>query len=320
MHKYHIITYGCQANKSNSERIATILEKKRYKAARNTKQADLIIINMCSVRQNAVDRAYGRIRSLNDKRVILTGCILKEDRERFKKEAEIVDFKDLSRIKPKIKYPDGFVPIMEGCDNFCTYCVVPFTKGREYYRKEKEIIKEIKSLIKKGLKQITLLGQSIASYPNFSKLLKKIDEIPGNFQIFFLTSHPRDFSDELIKVIKESKKIKKYIHLPVQSGDNEVLRKMKRNYTKEQYLKLIEKIKKEIPNVEISTDVIVGFPGETKKQFQNTVDLLKKANFSNAYIACYSPRPNTVAFHLKDTVPSKEKGKRAAILRNLFKK
>ena len=320
MHKYHIITYGCQANKSNSERIATILDKKGYKAARNAKQADLVIINMCSVRQNAVDRAYGRIRSLNDKKVILTGCILKEDREEFKKEAEIVDFKDLFRIKPKIKYPDGFVPIMEGCDNFCAYCVVPFTRGREYYRKEKEIIKEVKSLIKKGLKHITLLGQSIASYPNFPKLLKKIDKIPGNFQVFFLTSHPRDFSDELIKVIKESKKIKKYIHLPVQSGDNEVLRKMKRNYTREQYLKLIKKIKKEIPDIEISTDVIVGFPGETKKHFQNTLDLFKKADFSNAYIACYSPRPNTAAFRLKDNIPSEKKERRATILRNLFKK
>jgi len=320
MSKYYIITYGCQANKSNSERIATLLEKRGYKAALNTKQANLVVINACSVRQGAIDRAFGRVKSLKDKKIILTGCILKEDREKLKNKVEIVDFKDLFKIKPKIKYKEGFVPIMEGCDNFCAYCVVPFTRGREYYRKEKEIIKEVKSLIKKGFKEITLLGQNIASYPNFSKLLKKINKIPGNFQITFLTSHPKDFSQELIKIIKESKKIKKYIHLPVQSGDNEILRKMNRKYTKEQYLELIKKIKKEIPNIEISTDAIVGFPGETKKQFQNTVDLFKKADFSNAYIACYSPRSNTAAFRLKDNIPAKEKEKRATILRNIFKK
>jgi tRNA-2-methylthio-N6-dimethylallyladenosine synthase len=318
--RYSIITYGCQANKSNSERIAALLEKKGYKPARSEKRSDLVVINMCSVRQNAVSRVYGRINSLKDKKIILTGCVLKQEREKLKNRVEIVDFKNLFKTKPKIKYPQGFVPIMEGCDNFCAYCVVPFTKGRECYRKEKEIIKEVKNFIKKGLKKITLLGQNVASYPNFPRLLRTINKIPGNFQIFFLTSHPRDFSDELIRVIKESTKIKKYIHLPVQSGDNEILRKMKRNYTREQYLKLIEKIKKEIPDTEISTDVIVGFPGETKKRFQNTVDLFKKANFSNAYIACYSPRPNTAASRLKDNVPLKEKERRAKILRNLFKK
>jgi len=318
--KYYLITYGCQMNKSNSERLALILEKKGYKVAANANKADLILISACSVRQNAVDRVYGRVKSLKGKKIILTGCLLKQDQEKLKKDAQFIEYPDLFDKKPKRKFKEGYIPIMEGCNNFCTYCVVPFTRGKERYRKQGEIIKEAKQLLKQGFKEIMLLGQTIASYPNFAKLLKKLDSLPGNFQISFLTSHPKDFSDELIKVIKESKKIKKYLHLPVQSGDNEILRRMNRKYTREYYLNLIEKIKKEIPEVEISTDVIVGFPGETKKQFLNTLDLFKKARFSNAYIACYSPRPNTAASKLKDNVSPKKKEKRAAALRRLFVK
>ena len=318
--KYFIITYGCQMNKSNSERIATLMEKKGYKPASNPEGADLVLINMCSVRQGAVDRVYGRVASLKGKKIILTGCILKEDREKFTKKAEIVDFKDLFKAKPKRVYREGFVPVMDGCDNSCTYCVVPFTRGREKYRKKKDILEEVKKLVKRGNKEITLLGQSISSYPSFPELLREINDLKGNFKISFLTSHPKDFSDELIKVIKESKRIKKYIYLPVQSGDNEILRRMNRKYTREDYLTIIKKLRKEIPNVQISTDVIVGFPGETKKQFENTVDLFEKVKFNNAYIACFSARPGTPAARLKDNVPLKEKEKRAVILRTLLRK
>lgn len=305
-------------NKSDSERIAYLLEKKGHKPALNEKKADLIVINMCSVRQVAVDRALGRITSLKDKKIILTGCVLKQEREKMKNKVEVVDFNNLFKTKAKIKYPQGFVPIMEGCDNFCTYCVVPFTRGRECYRKEKEIIKEARGLIKKGSKEITLLGQNIASYPNFPRLLKEVNKIKGNFSVSFLTSHPKDFSDELIRAIKESEKIKRFIHLPVQSGNNEILKRMNRRYTKEQYLRIIEKIRKEIPGIEISTDIIVGFPGETKKQFKDTIDLFKKAKFDNAYISCYSPRPGTAASRIKDNVPLREKEKRAEALRKLI--
>jgi tRNA-2-methylthio-N6-dimethylallyladenosine synthase len=316
--KYYIITYGCQMNKSDSERIAYLLEKKGYKPALSEKKADLIVINMCSVRQAAVDRALGRITSLKDKKIILTGCVLKQDRERMKNKVDVVDFNDLFKTKAKTKYPQGFIPVMEGCDNFCTYCVVPFTRGRECYRNKKEIIKEAKGQIKKGIKEITLLGQNIASYPSFPALLREIDKIKGNFRISFLTSHPKDFSDELIETIKKSEKIKRYIHLPVQSGSNEILKKMNRRYTKKQYLGLIKKIRKEIPGIEISTDAIVGFPGENKKQFNDTIDLFKKAKFDNAYVSVYSPRPGTAASRMKDNVPLKEKEKRAEILRKLF--
>lgn len=319
MKKYFVITYGCQGNKANSERIATILEKKGYRPASNPERADLVVINMCSVRQNAVERVYGRVGSLKGKKIILTGCVLKEDREKLKKKVEIIDFKDLSKIKPRRRYKEGFVPIMEGCNNYCTYCVVPYTRGKENYRKKDEIIKEVKDLIKKGYKEITLLGQTISSYPSFPKLLKEINGLAGNFKINFLTSHPKDFSDELIRVIKESKKIKKYIYLPVQSGDNTILKRMNRKYTRENYLKIIEKLRKEIPDVQISTDVIVGFPGETKKQFANTIDLFKKVKFDNAYVACFSPRPGTPAAKLKDNVSLKEKERRAIVLRKLCK-
>jgi tRNA dimethylallyltransferase len=315
--KYHIITYGCQANQSNSERISGLLEAKGHKPSKE-KGADLIIVNVCSVRENAVQRALGRIKSIKNKKILLTGCILKQDRERMEKYAEIKEFDDLFK-KTKVKNPRGFVPIMEGCDNFCSYCVVPFTRGREKYRNQKEILKEVKNLLKKGLKEITLLGQNVASYPRFEFLIRKINALPGDFRISFLTSHPRDFSDELIKAIKESKKVKRFIHLPVQSGDDLILKKMNRQYIRKQYLELIEKIRKEIPEIQISTDVIVGFPQETKKQFQNTVDLFKKASFDNAYVSCYSPRPGTAAFKMKDNVPLKEKQRRAEILRKLVR-
>lgn len=306
-------------NKSDSEKIATILENRGYQPAKEEEQADLIVINVCSVRQSAVDRVFARIKSLEGKKIIITGCILKEDREKLKNKAEIMDFKDLFRIEPKTLYPDGFIPIMEGCNNFCTYCVVPYTRGREQYRKEAEIINKAKALIRKGYKKIILLGQNVNSYPNFPKLLKEIAELSGDFQVAFLTSHPKDFSDELIEVMAKCEKIIKHLNLPVQSGDDEILKKMNRPYTIKQYKNLIKKIREKIPNIRLSTDIIVGFPGETKKQFENTVKLFKEIKFNAAYIAKYSPRPGTVAFKIKDNVPLEEKKQREKILREILR-
>ena len=321
-------------NKSDSERIATILEKKGNKPAKDEKQANLIIINVCSIRQRVIDKIYGRATSFKGKKVILTGCVLDRDKEKFNKIpwVDVKNFKEQSQIdlksvkcffetKPKYKFKkSAFIPIMEGCDNFCSYCAVPYTRGREFYRKEKNILNEAKILIKKGFKEITLLGQNVNSYPDFPKLLEKIAKIPGNFKLTFMTSHPKDFSDELINIIAKSKKIKNYVHLPVQSGDNEILKKMNRNYTREKYLKLIKKIRKKILGVEITTDIIVGFPGETKKQFQNTVDLIKKSDFSLAYISRYSPRSGTAAEKLKNNISEEEKQKRAKIIRETINK
>ena len=373
---YYIITYGCQMNKSDSERIAAVLEKSGLKPATTEDEADFIIINMCSVRQRSVDKIFKKISVLRKKnkkvhpvkspqsgvskgqfngaKIYLTGCVLEKDKKDFQKITDLVfKISDLQKL-PKLlqqttnnkhqtthylniipKYPNNdfaYVPIMTGCNNFCSYCVVPYTRGREISRPPEDIIKEIKCLLKNGYKTIWLLGQNVNSYCyqqktknkkqktiTFPDLLKKIEAIEGNFEIGFLTSHPKDFSDELIETITSSKKIKKYIHLPVQAGSDKILKKMNRGYTKKDYLKLVEKIKKKIPDVELSTDIIVGFPGETKKDFNETVDVVKKVGFKKAYIACYSPRSGTKAEKLKDNVPQKEKERREKILRKIIK-
>ena len=319
-------------NKSDSERIAAVLENKGYKPikavfpAEALASADLIVVNMCSVRQSAVNRVYGlvqKFKKLKEKNpkltTILTGCILKKDKEKFAKYFDyILDIKDLlkwPKIKPRYSNNfSAFVPIMTGCNNFCSYCVVPYTRGKEISRSAIEIIKEVKNLVNRGYKEIILLGQNVNSYCskliNFPKLLKMLEKIPGNFEISFMTSHPKDLSDELIETITTSKKIKKEIHLPVQSGDDEILKKMNRGYTVKKYTALIKKIRERIPEVKISSDIIVGFPGETKKQFANTLTLVKKLEFSKMYISKYSPRQGTVAFNLKDNISQEEKERR----------
>ena len=325
MVKYHIITYGCQMNESDSERIASQLEIKKYKPV-NIDQADLVIINVCSIRQSAIDRIKSKIKKIrkNNKKtkIILTGCILEKDKEYFENQvSEIWPIANLSTNLEKAKCESNkhaLVPIMTGCNNFCSYCAVPYTRGREKSRSKTEIIKQVKNLIKNKYQEITLLGQNVNSYKNFPELLKKINDIPGKFKINFLTSHPKDMSDELIKVISNSKKVSKNIHLPIQSGDNTILKKMNRNYTVGHYKKLVKKIRKAIPKVKISTDIIVGFPGETEKQFQNTVKLIKEIKFKQAYISSYSPRPGTAAAKLKDDISSNIKKERKKILLNII--
>ena len=323
--KYWIITYGCQMNKSDSERIASILKKQGYLPALKEAEADLILINVCSVRQSAVNRVYAKVNKyFKKKKIILTGCVLKEDKNKLKnKVSEFWHpdyyFECLPIHQSKFQ---AFLPIMTGCNNFCAYCVVPYTRGREKSRPAKEIIREIKSLVKKDYKEVILLGQNVNSYKdknvNFPKLLKKINNIKGNFKINFITSHPKDMSDELIETMAKCQKLIKEIHLPVQSGDNEILKKMNRHYTASHYKKLIKKIKQKIPGIKISTDIIVGFPGETKKQFQNTVKLAKEIKFEKAYIAKYSPRPGTLAFKLRNNVSPQDKKTRWQILEKLI--
>jgi tRNA-2-methylthio-N6-dimethylallyladenosine synthase len=356
--RYFIITYGCQMNKSDSERIATILEKKGYWPASKIDEADLIVVNMCSVRQSAVDRIFGlnqkfsKLKIKNKKlKTILTGCILKEDKKKFEKNFDLIlGIKDLPNwpkylqyhrlvcgtvgksgylsIKPKYRNNFlAFVPISNGCNNFCSYCVVPFTRGPLVCRAHQEILKEVKEVVERGLKEIWFLGQNVNDYQspndssiNFAKLLKMINEIPGEFKILFISPHPKNFSDELIDTLANCEKFGKYLNLPVQSGDDETLKKMNRNYTVKEYKNLVKKIREKIPGIKLSTDVIVGFPGETKKQFQNTAKLLKEIKFNWAYIAKYSPRPGTAAFQMKDDVPLSEKKRREKILREIINK
>jgi len=335
MEKYYIKTYGCQMNESDSEHIASFLEKKGYKSTKDMNGANLIVVNACSVRQSAIDRIFGlkqkfkKLRIMNPElRTILTGCVLKPDKKKFEKFFDevltIEEFlgKDYLCLEAKHLCSDSvFVPIMTGCDNYCTYCVVPYTRGQEKSRPIKEVVEEAKDLIKKGYKKITLLGQNVNSYKHdFVQLLQKLDGIPGNFKIYFLTNHPKDMSDELISTVADCKKIAKEIHLPIQSGDDEILKKMNRGYTIRQYKNLVKKIRKKVPNIKLSTDVIVGFPGETEKQFENTVRLFKEIKFDKTYIAKYSPRPGTAAYELKDNVSWEEKKRRWKILDEIANK
>jgi len=341
-------------NKSDSERITSLLENIGYEKASRAREADLIVINMCSVRQSAVDRVYGKIKdfkNLKSKRpnlkTALTGCILKKDRKKLEQKFDIVfDIKNLPNLpnllgdspKGPINNNDylqinpkhsssfiAYVPIMTGCNKFCSYCAVPYTRGREKSRPAEEILCQVKKLTERNYKEIWLLGENVNSYHDkqesvsFSKLLQKINNIKGNFWIRFTSPHPKDFSDELIKTMADCEKITEYLNLPVQSGDDKILRRMNRNYTAEKYKHLVSKIKKEIPNIALSTDIIVGFPGETKSQFKNTAQLMKDIRFDMAYIARYSPRPGTAAADLIDSIPNKEKKKREKFLTKILK-
>ncbi len=358
--KYFLATYGCQMNKSDGERVAAVLEKTGYKSALDIQGADLVVINMCSIRQSAVDRVYGLINKIpKNKKVksILTGCILKKDLKKFKKIFDFVlNIKTLERW-PEILQQDSYcyypnprdeklnkvfntnylkieakplgsfsalIPISTGCNNFCSYCAVPFARGPLICRPHQEIVREVKRLVKAGFREIWLLGQNVNDYESkniqFPELLSMINDIPGNFWIRFTSPHPKDFSEKTIKVMTECNKITPYLNLPVQSGDNKVLKKMNRPYTIEKYKKLVKKIREKIPNICLSTDVIVAFPGETKKQFENTVKLFKEIEYDMAYIAIYSPRPQTTAAKLKNTITRSEKQKRYDVLTEIIKK
>lgn len=350
--KYFLYIYGCQMNQSDAERIAAVLNSHGYRQTKNRDQANLIIFVTCSVRQSAEDRVWGIIRNLNllksrgkKLKIVLSGCMAlrKEVVKKMKGVDIFLDIKDLNKlpqllgVKPgpekiesylsvKPKYESKFtayVPIMTGCNNFCAYCIVPYVRGREVSRPAIEVIKEVKELIKKGYKEIILLGQNVNSYnpqlnnlttkqqiKDFPDLLEYIAKLPGNFWLSFLTSHPKDLSDKLIKVIAKNKKICPYINLPVQAGDDTILKKMNRKYTIGQYKNLVKKIRKDIPGVAISTDIIVGFPGETKKQFENSVKLFKNVKYDMAYLNQYSPRQGTASAKMKDTVSHEEKERR----------
>jgi len=346
MKKYFIKTYGCQMNVSDVERIAGWYESQGWQAAQTIDKAGEIVIVTCSVRQTAEDRVYGLInnivkrntKNVRRQRIVLTGCMMRyplrwlktkmTQVDEFRKINEFV-FNKMNEFKAEDKIrkskTQAFVPIMEGCNQFCSYCVVPSARGWEKSRLFEEIICEIKELAKRGYQEITLLGQNVNSYGkdlkktknSFANLLKEIHQVEGIKKISFLTSNPWDLTEEIIEVMKLPK-IDRYLHLPVQSGDDEILKKMNRKYTSKKYLKLLQKIKKQIPEIKIGTDIIVGFPGETNEQFQKTLDLCKKAKFTKAYVSMYSPRIGTAAFKLKDDVSHQEKKRRWKILDDLI--
>ena len=338
-----VTTFGCQMNARDSEKLSGILEKVGYELT-DDEDADFVIYNTCTVRDNANQRVYGRLGHLNSlkkknphKKIALCGCMMQEPSviEKIKKSYRFVDlifgthniykfaelltamfesdsmiidiWQDTDQMVEDLpverKYPfKSGINIMFGCNNFCSYCIVPYVRGRERSRNPKDIINEIEALVADGVVEIMLLGQNVNSYGKnleepmtFAQLLREVEKIEGLERIRFMTSHPKDLSDELIQVMKESKKICRHLHLPLQSGSTRILEKMNRRYTKEQYLALAEKIRREIPDIAITTDIIVGFPGETPEDVDETIDVVKRVQYDNAFTFIYSKRTGTPA-------------------------
>jgi len=349
-----VTTFGCQMNARDSEKLVGILELVGYEMIEN-EQADFVIFNTCTVRDNANQRVYGRLGALKSYKkkhpnikVALCGCMMQEQTvidkikssyrfvdlifgthnifkfaelltATFEQKGMVIDiWKDTDQIVEDLpverKYPfKSGINIMFGCNNFCSYCIVPYVRGRERSRQPKDILREIEGLVKEGVVEIMLLGQNVNSYGKnleepmtFAQLLREIEKIEGLERIRFMTSHPKDLSDELIQVMKESKKICKHLHLPLQSGSTRILKEMNRRYTKEQYLELADKIRREIPDISLTTDIIVGFPGETAEDVKETIDVIKHVKYENAFTFIYSKRTGTPAAAMENQVPEEE--------------
>ncbi len=344
--KYYFWILGCAMNYSDAERISAVLDSLGYTKTDDEKEADLFIVISCSVRQSAINRIYGKVRDLKEIRshksafkTVLTGCVLEKDRKKLEKVFDIMlEVKDLEKLPnllgSKSKGLSGeylsiqpqyestfraYVPISTGCDNFCSYCAVPYTRGREKSRPAAEIIAEVKDLITKDYKEITLLGQNVNSYADgLIGLFQNIDAISGDYRVYFYSNHPKDMSDELIETLAALKHFPRYIHLPLQSGNDEIIHKMNRHYTRSQYLKLVAKIRKTMPDVTFTTDIIVGYPGETAEQFLDTADVMRKVEYDMAFIAQYSPRPGTVSAKQTDDVTIEEKIRREKVLQEIL--
>ncbi len=329
MKNYYIWTLGCQQNERDGAVLGNLLSKIGMSES-GPQEADIIFIIACAVRQTGVDRVYGQINNWPSKNIVISGCVLDSDKKKFaKKGAKFWDIENVDELpkilgisKPLAKLLDdsftasSYVPIMFGCNNFCSYCATPYTRGRERSRIKSKIIEEIKTLISQGEEKILLLGQNVNSYKDpetgagFEQLLRELNDLPGNFEISFTSNHPKDMSDGIIDAVANLPKIKKEIHLPVQSGSDQILKAMNRPYTRKQYLTIVDKIKKANPSIDITTDVIVGFPGETEEDFLQTADIFEKVGYKMAYINKYSPRTGTAAFKLGDPIPWKEKQRR----------
>lgn len=364
--KFYIQTFGCQMNERDSETLAGMLSGLGYADCKEKEEADVIILNTCSVRENADKRFFGILGQLKKFRedrgemvVAVCGCMMQQQHviDTLKAKYPWVDLvfgthnihrfpqllQNVQAERQKIVdiWEDGgaiveglpskrlhnfkaFVNIMYGCNNFCTYCIVPYTRGRERSRRPEEILFEVKKLAASGVKEITLLGQNVNSYgvsrhepggycasdengPDFAGLIYLLNDIEGLERIRFMTSHPKDLSDCLIQAFADCHKLCNHIHLPVQSGSSQVLRRMNRKYTKEQYLILVDKLRKAVPDIAITTDIIVGFPGETEEQFSETLDLAKRAEYDSAFTFLYSVRRGTPAEEYGDQIPEEIK-------------
>ncbi|MCR8845533.1 tRNA (N6-isopentenyl adenosine(37)-C2)-methylthiotransferase MiaB [Paenibacillus sp. SC116] len=365
--RYIIYTFGCQMNEHDSETMSGLLEQMGYEKTEDRKEADIILLNTCAIRENAEDKVFGELGHLKTLKLErpglilgVCGCMSQEENvvNRIMSKHQFVDIifgthnihrlpflvrdalfnkemvvdvwskeGDIIENLPKKRAGmRGWVNIMYGCDKFCTYCIVPYTRGKERSRLPEDVIAEVRELARQGYKEITLLGQNVNAYGKdfanrtytFGHLMDEIRTI-NLPRIRFTTSHPRDFDDHLIEVLAKQGNLVEHIHLPVQSGSSEVLKKMSRKYTREHYLQLVHKIKAAIPNVSLTTDIIVGFPGETDEHFEETMSLMREVEFEQAYTFIYSPREGTPAAQMEDSVPMEVKKERLQRLNALMK-
>jgi tRNA-2-methylthio-N6-dimethylallyladenosine synthase len=345
----YIHTFGCQMNVHDSEKMIGILEEDGFLQTDTIQEADLIIFNTCSIRQKAEQKFYselGRMKSYKksnpDLKIIIAGCIAQQEGKNIFKRAPHVDLvlgpqnlhvlrnisKDLRELVATEDNPDiaetdlpvrrtegvsAWVTIMYGCNNFCSYCIVPYTRGRERSRPSENIYREVSELANDGYREITLLGQNVNSYAgdtDFPGLLRKIERVGGIERIRFVTSHPKDISRDLIQEMCRSPKLCEHIHLPLQSGSDRILKKMNRKYTYDDYLKKVSDLRKHIPNISITSDIITGFPGETENDHKHTIQALKEIEFDGIFAFKFSPRPGTKAAAMEDILPEKEKSER----------
>lgn len=352
---YTIVTFGCQMNVHESEKIAGMLENMGYAPTEDKEKADIIVFNTCAIREGAEDRALGNIGNLKkmkkanpNKIIAVAGCMTQQKQvaEKLFKTFPFIDIivgthnlyelptlinkkiNDHKRTLENIEQADinenvpvtrtsgenAWVNIMYGCNNFCSYCIVPYVRGREVSRKKTDIINECKQVLASGkYKQITLLGQNVNSYcnpennSNFADLLKSICELDGDFKLTFMTSHPKDISDEVIDILASEPKILKELHLPVQSGSTKILKAMNRKYTREHYINIVDKLKAKIPNIRLTTDIIVGFPGETEDDFEDTCSLVRYVKYDGIFAFMYSKRSGTIAEKMPDQIPDEIK-------------
>ena len=353
---YFLLTYGCQMNESDSERYAGQLESLGYRRTEDMDMADVVLLNTCCVRETAEGKILGKIGELKHVKqhnpnliIAVTGCMAQEWQDRLFERAPHIDLvigthnihKLIELIRerqatsghyleadmtmpafhdlPTKRFQKFFawVPIMNGCNKFCTYCIVPYVRGREVSRPIADIVREIEEIAKEGYKEITLLGQNVNSYgldlkdgTDFSSLLQAVDRIDGIERVRYMTSHPKDMTFAMIDAIADSKKVVNHMHLPIQSGSDELLKKMNRGYTVDQYMELVEYARKRIPDLVLTTDIIVGFPGETEEMFCQTLDLLKRVQYDMAYTFIYSPRTGTPAAKMDHQIPQEEKSRR----------
>ena len=359
---FHITTFGCQMNEHDSEVIDGLLTERGFSSVKERKDASIVIINTCSVRDNADKRFFGTLGQLKKRKesdpsfiVCVCGCMMQQQRvvdtikakypwvdvifgtnsihhipELIEKVAiekeKVVDIientEEIVEGLPAKRLFDhkALVNIMFGCNNFCTYCIVPYTRGREKSRAPEAIVAEVKGLVADGAKEIMLLGQNVNSYDgngtSFAELLKMLNDVDGLERIRFMTSNPKDLSDELIEAFAVCDKLCRNLHLPIQSGSNRVLKRMNRKYTREDYLKLIEKLRKTVPDITLSTDIIVGFPGETNEDFEETLSIVKEVEYDSAFTFIYSIRKGTPAEKFEDQIEESEKHRRFDLLVN----